>query len=36
MELKLRYVVLALFAALLLFGAVTGDFYETWKNGATL
>ena len=36
MTLTIRYVLLALFFALFVFGAVTGEFAETWKNGATL
>ena len=31
-----RYVVLALLAGALLYGVLTGEFVETWKNGATL
>jgi len=36
MNLTIRYGVLALFFAMLLFGALTGEFSETWKNGATI
>jgi len=36
MELTLRYILLALFLTLFLFGAFTGEFVETWKNGASL
>ncbi len=36
MEMTFKIVVFVLFLSLLLFGAVTGEFFETWKNGATL
>lgn len=29
-------IVVVLLTGLLLFGALTGDFLETWRNGATL
>ncbi len=29
-------IVVVLLTGLLLFGALTGDFVETWRNGATL
>jgi len=31
-----KTVVLVLAAALLIYGITTGDFMETWRNGATL
>ena len=31
-----RYVLLGIAVALILLGIVTGDFIETWRNGATL
>ncbi len=31
-----RYIVFALFAAMLIMGLASGDFFETWRNGATL
>ncbi len=31
-----RWVALALIVMMILFGIVTGDFVEMWKNGATL
>lgn len=31
-----RYVLLALFAVMMLYGLLTGEFLETWRNGATL
>ena len=31
-----HYIILAIFVVLLLFGILNGDFWETWRNGATL
>lgn len=31
-----RYIVFAMFMILLIVGLVSGDFFETWRNGATL
>ncbi len=31
-----RYVAIAVIIIILLYGVITGDFVETWKNGATL
>jgi len=31
-----RYILFALFIALLIIGLASGDFLETWRNGATL
>jgi hypothetical protein len=31
-----RYIVFAVFLTFLTVGLVSGDFYETWRNGATL
>ncbi|SLM32732.1 Conserved hypothetical protein [Desulfamplus magnetovallimortis] len=36
MEITIKIILVALFFSLLLFGVATGDFFETWKNGATL
>jgi preprotein translocase subunit Sec61beta len=31
-----RYIVFALFLVMLIVGLASGDFLETWRNGATL
>ena len=31
-----HYVMLAFFLVLILFGILNGEFWETWRNGATL
>ena len=36
METTIKIIFIAAFVSLLLFGAITGEFVETWKNGATL
>lgn len=36
MEITFRMIILALLLSMLVFGAVTGEFIETWRNGATL
>lgn len=33
---KLQYILIVAFIAMLLFGIAQGDFIETWMNGATL
>ena len=31
-----HYVMLAVFLVFMLFGILNGEFWETWRNGATL
>ena len=35
-EMKGKVIIMAVLLALLVFGIFTGDFVETWQNGATL
>ncbi len=30
------HIIIGLFIVVLLYGIVAGDFFETWRNGATL
>lgn len=36
MGITFRMVIIALLLSMIVFGAVTGEFVETWQNGATL
>ena len=36
MEYNVKYIILVILIVLLIYGLVTGEFVETWRNGATL